>query len=155
MTARFKTDVDITRPRSLDERPVATPGPEATIDTQPRHYWDLATARHEAFARFDQGVHDRRSAFRTPLLVTRASSGFPAVRTVVLRGFDAATRKLAIHTDRRSDKVSEIAADPRIALCVYDAAAKIQVRVSGHAAVHRDDAVAERAWQRLTAFGRR
>ncbi len=82
----------------------------------------LEGALHAAFGRLAEGARDGRSPFRTPALATLGRDGAPQLRTVVLRGFDPAARSLSIHTDRRSAKVAELAADPRAALHVYDAA---------------------------------
>ncbi|BDG72198.1 pyridoxamine 5'-phosphate oxidase family protein [Roseomonas fluvialis] len=100
----------------------------------------------QAFALLSRGVADRRSPFHTPTLATRGLDGAPSLRTVVLRAFDPAARLLRVHTDRRSGKVGEIAADPRAALHVYDAGAQVQLRVAGITTLHVDDAVAQAAW---------
>lgn len=100
----------------------------------------------EAFRLLARGVADRRSPFHTPTLATRSPDGAPGLRTVVLRGFDPATRVLRIHTDRRSAKATAIAADPRAALHGYDAGAQVQLRIAGVATLHLDDAVADAAW---------
>jgi|LNFM01.1.fsa_nt_gb hypothetical protein len=100
----------------------------------------------DAFRLLARGVADRRSAFHTPTLATRGLDGAPSLRTVVLRGFDPGTRVVRIHTDRRSPKVAEISADPRAAIHAYDAGAQVQLRLSGRASLHLDDATAEDAW---------
>jgi hypothetical protein len=100
----------------------------------------------DAFRLLARGVADRRCAFHTPTLATRGLDGAPSLRTVVLRGFDPATRLLRIHTDRRSPKVAEIAADPRAAIHAYDAGAQVQIRLAGQARLHLDDATADAAW---------
>lgn len=100
----------------------------------------------EALRLFARGVVDRRSAFHTPSVVTIDEAGAPAVRTVVLRACDAAARTLTFHTDLRSAKTSHLRARPGIALHVYDAAHRIQVRASGLAAVHAGDDAALAAW---------
>jgi hypothetical protein len=109
-------------------------------------YDNLAGARAEAWRRLSRGVADRRSGFRTVQLATVASDGAPRVRTVVLRGVDAVARRLRAHTDARSQKVGQVAADPRAEICAYDAGAKIQIRARGRIATHASDAVAQDAW---------
>jgi hypothetical protein len=100
----------------------------------------------DAFRLLSRGVADRRSPFHAPTLATRGTDGAPTLRTVVLRSFDPTARVVRIHTDRRSGKVAEIAADPRAALHVYDAGGQVQVRIAGVATLHVDDAVAQAAW---------
>jgi hypothetical protein len=92
------------------------------------------------------GTRVRRSPAHSPTLSTIGLDGRPRSRTVVLRGADAQALRLRFHADLRSDKVAEIARDPRVALHVYDQAGKFQMRVEGTASVHHDDAIADEAW---------
>ncbi len=111
----------------------------------PAFYDDLAGCLSEAWRRLEEGaVH--QSGFHAPALATIGRDGAPRLRTVVLRGADRTCRTLRFHCDARSDKAAEIAADPRVALHAYDAAAKIQVRIEGRARLHGEDAVARAAW---------
>jgi len=107
-----------------------------------------------ALALIARGVADRRHAFHTPVLATTGLDGAPQARTVVLRGLDPAARQLRLHTDARAGKVAELAAEPRAALLFYDAAAQLQLRLSGRATLHRDDAVADAAWAASREFSR-
>ncbi|MBP0463265.1 pyridoxamine 5'-phosphate oxidase family protein [Roseomonas sp. PWR1] len=111
-------------------------------------------ALDSAFRLLARGVADRRSPFHTPTLATVATDGTPNLRTVVLRAFDPATRRIRIHTDRRSAKVAEIAARPRVMLHGYDAGAQVQLRIAGDATLHLDDAEAEAAWAGSRAMSR-
>ncbi|MDZ7737122.1 MAG: pyridoxamine 5'-phosphate oxidase family protein [Gammaproteobacteria bacterium] len=73
----------------------------------------------------------RRHGFRVIQLATTAADGAPGVRSVVLRAVAAATGQLQFHTDSRSHKVTEIAAQPRVALHADDARRKLQLRLLG------------------------
>ena len=53
----------------------------------------------------------------------------PRLRSVMLRRYIPATAEAEIHTDRGSDKVAEIAADPRVSLHLWDAKALVQLRL--------------------------
>jgi hypothetical protein len=108
----------------------------------------------DAFRRLARGVADRRSPFHTPTLATVAPDGAPDARTLVLRGVDPASRLVRLHTDLRSGKVAALAREPRAALHLYDAGAKLQLRLAGRATVHADDAVAEEAWARSREMSR-
>lgn len=123
--------------------------------SEPAHYDDLEALKREAFLLISRGVKDRNSAFHTPMLATHGEDGFPAARTVVLRSFDAPTRTLSVHTDRRSRKIADLAQDRRASIAFYDARSKVQIRVFGEASVHAGDAVAADAWQRVADFSRR
>lgn len=74
------------------------------------------------------------------------SEGEPRVRTVVLRGVDVDAGTLRCHTDRRSPKVAELQASPRIAWLFYDPGERLQLRVTGIARVLVDGPEFERAW---------
>ena len=116
--------------------------------TTPEH------ALEAAFALLAHGVADRRHPFHTPTLATRGLDGAPSLRTVVLRGFDAAAWTLRFHTDRRSAKAAELTADPRAMLHGYDPATQVQLRLAGRATLHHDDALAEAAWAAMPARSR-
>lgn len=116
-------------------------------DTLADPFDDLPATLEEAWAAVARGVHDRRSPFHTPALASTGLDGQPRLRVVVLRAFDQEARTLRVHTDRRSDKVAEIAREPRVAVLGYDAATKLQVRLEGRASLHLDDRVADAAWE--------
>lgn len=108
----------------------------------------------EALGLLRDGVADRHSAFRTPTLATVDGEGGPDLRTVVLRAFDASARTLAVHTDARSAKAAQLRANPLVALHVWDAGRRLQIRLRGRASLHTDDATARAAWDGLSSFGR-
>jgi hypothetical protein len=115
---------------------------------------DLTGSLAHAWAMLVRGAADRRHAFHTPSVATIGTDGAPRVRTVVLRGAEPAARTLRFHTDARSAKAAELAADPRIAIHAYDAGAKLQLRLEGTATLHRDDQVADAAWAATRPFSR-
>jgi len=112
----------------------------------PAFYDDLDASLFEAWRLLAEGPALRRNAFHMPALATVDADGHPQVRTVVLRAADPATGTLRFHCDRRSAKATDIAATGRAALHGYDTASKIQIRVSGTARLHTDDATADAAW---------
>jgi pyridoxamine 5'-phosphate oxidase len=120
----------------------------------PSFYDDLGETLAEAWRLIGRGVADRRSPFHHPTAATIGIDGRPQARTVILRSCDAAGRTLRFHTDGRSEKVRELAADGRIGLHFYDPGSKIQLRLAGVATLHRDDAVADAAWAGSRAFSR-
>ena len=117
-------------------------------------YDDLDESLAEAWRLLEEGVKDRHSPCHTPSLCTLDAEGLPAVRTVVLRGADRASRSLRVHTDWRSRKVAEIKARPRISLHAYHAGRKIQLRLTGQANLHHQDDVARAAWEASRPFSR-
>ena len=75
-----------------------------------------------------RGVADRRAPARHPVLATVGSNGAEA-RVVVLRAADREAETLTIHTDSASGKVAELRETPGAALLVWDAEAKLQIRL--------------------------
>ena len=112
----------------------------------PSFYNDLDETLAESWRLIARGVADRRSPFHHPTLATLGADGRPRLRTLILRGCDVQERSLRLHTDRRSEKVSEISNDPRVGLHFYDPTAKIQIRIDGSATLNTDNATADAAW---------
>jgi 3-hydroxyisobutyrate dehydrogenase len=77
------------------------------------------------------------------------------LRTVVLRHADPDTRTLRFHTDVRSRKWHDLLADARVSLLLYDNPEKTQLRLTGTAVLHTDDALAEEAWEKTALYSRR
>ena len=73
------------------------------------------------------------------------ADGSPTIRTVVLRGCDVDARTLRFHTDTRSGKIAELAANPLAAMHFYDAGAKIQLRLGVRLSL-LDGAAYDAAW---------
>ena len=111
----------------------------------PDHHNDLPATLKFAWQMLGRGVQDRRSAFHTPVLSTHSADG-PQARVLVLRAFELATRSLTFHTDTRSAKLLDLAADPRVALTFYDAARKVQLRINGTCTVHAGNALSHQRW---------
>lgn len=120
----------------------------------PPFHDDLDAARAEVWRLLAAGPALRRNAFHMPALATVDARGWPQVRTVVLRAADPVAGALRFHCDRRSDKAAELAASGIAALHGYDSESKIQIRVSGPATLHTDDALAEAAWAGSMAMSR-
>lgn len=100
-----------------------------------------------------KGAERAQDPFHTVCLATNGTSG-PSQRTVVLRYVDEQARLLACHTDRRSPKMNEIAANAASSWLFYDAARKLQLRMEGRLEVHIDDAFAEARWRATRLMGR-
>lgn len=107
---------------------------------------DLDATLARAWALLARGAADRRSGFHTVQFASLAEDGGPRVRTVVLRGVAADRRMARVHTDRRSAKAAELARDPRVELCAYDARLKVQMRLRGVAVIQAEGPAADAAW---------
>ncbi len=107
---------------------------------------DPDAALREIWRRLARGAADRRSGLHVVQLATVGADGGPRVRSVVLRGVEPSAARLRVHTDRRSGKWAEIAADPRAELHAYDARAKLQVRLRGALRALAAGPEADAAW---------
>jgi PPOX class probable FMN-dependent enzyme len=78
-------------------------------------------------------LHRNRSLVyaRYAQLATVRADGRPANRTVVFRGFWEPTQQLKFITDRRSEKIEQILAQPWGELCWYFPNSREQFRLSG------------------------
>lgn len=108
-----------------------------------------------AWACLVRGARRAGQGFHTGQLATVGADGAPQVRTVVLRAADPEARLVLCHTDLRSAKLAEIAAQPRVAWHFHEPALKLQLRLSGTASRHVDDALAEARWQASSPGSRR
>ena len=136
---------------------VAAEGVDTMIamDSRPPFIDDLGATRHHVWRLLARAVHDRHSPLRTPMLATIGVDAAPRGRTVVLRGADAQTWRVVIHTDARSAKAAELAHEPRVSLVFYDAGAGAQIRIDGRATRYLGDEIAAAAWARLPEASRR
>ncbi|MFD1301274.1 pyridoxamine 5'-phosphate oxidase family protein [Methylobacterium marchantiae] len=112
----------------------------------PDFYDDIEASLAHLWRLLEEGPRLRRNAFHMPALATVDETGAPQLRTIVLREAEAVAGTLRFHCDRRSRKAAEIAATGRAALHGYDSASKVQIRISGTAMLHTDDALADEAW---------
>lgn len=97
---------------------------------------------------------ERGSPLRTPVLGTVSVSGCN-LRTVVLRQVVEAERLLVCNTDRRSPKVQEIEAQPRVSWLFYHPEERVQLRVAGQAHLQQDEALLDQQWTGLSLANRR
>jgi pyridoxamine 5'-phosphate oxidase len=118
---------------------------DRTEEPFPDHYDDLAASLDFAWQLVCRAARDRKSAFHAPVLASSSPAGAQA-RVMVLRAADAIARSLTFHTDTRSSKAAELAHDPRVSVIFYDAPRKLQLRLSGLATLHSNDAFGDSRW---------
>ncbi|MBN8942463.1 MAG: pyridoxamine 5'-phosphate oxidase family protein [Rhizobiales bacterium] len=106
----------------------------------------LAASLDAAWAVVAAGVLDFGAPWHLPTIATVDRQGAARLRTVVLRDCDPARRQLRFHTDSRSSKASELAADPRIAVHANDAGRKLQIQLAGRALMASADGAGQAAW---------
>lgn len=102
----------------------------------------------------DSGIRSRTHPFHLVSVASIGASGFPELRTVVLRHHDSEERDVAFHTDIRSPKVADFKMNQRVGLLMYDPEAKIQLRLKGYATVHHKDQFADKQWENTRKFSK-
>lgn len=109
------------------------------------HRTDLDDLLEHIWERLENATRQPDHPFRTLAFGTAREDG-PHLRTVVVRVAGLDERRLAFHTDRRSQKVDDIEANDRVAWLGWDPKEREQVRLSGTASVHVEDRVAREMW---------
>jgi pyridoxamine 5'-phosphate oxidase len=117
-------------------------------------YNDLSLSLFEAKRLIENGLTDRHSAAHAPVIASIDAHGAPSQRVMIIRAIDWDQRTLRFHTDARSAKIDELQNKP-VSVLFYDAASKIQIRLTGTAVVETDGPRADAAWQAATLFARR
>ncbi len=107
---------------------------------------DLSDALSTLWAALHLGASPARSPFTIWQCATLGLDGAPQLRSIVLRDADERARTLSFHTDLRSPKVAEIAADDRVALVAVDLDSYRQLRLSGRAQVVGDAGRRQAMW---------
>jgi pyridoxamine 5'-phosphate oxidase len=108
-----------------------------------------------AWALILEGATNRRSPCHTPVVATIGENGSPQQRVMVLRAADQDTRLLRFHTDVRAHKVNELTASNALSILLYDAEAKVQLRLSGVGHVRAESSDVDAIWQETDRFARR
>jgi len=111
---------------------------------------DLDTLLDHAWTYVTDASTNSQHPFRTPTFGTVGTDA-PRLRTVVLRTADRATRMLGFHTDRRSQKITQIRRTPRIVWQGWDPDRSEQLRLRGTASIHTDDDFADGLWNAASA----
>ena len=124
-------------------------------DSFPAFYDDLALSFEEAWSVIAAGVTNRKSPSHMPAVGTVDSAGVPQLRIMILRDVSRDRRTLRFHTDSRSIKANQLHHNAATSVLIYDAAAKVQIRISGKAEFSSQGDIADTAWLTSTPFARR
>lgn len=93
---------------------------------------DLSELLAYSLSELGRGGVDRKHPFRLTTLSTVDRSGTPDMRMVVMRKFDQSTLQLRIYTDRRSNKVLQLAQQPLATLLFWNPRKRLQVKLKVH-----------------------
>ena len=100
---------------------------------------------HEVWTMLKRGATDYNDPFHWPVLGTTGKDGC-SLRTVILRQVMLPDRVLVCYTDARATKVQDIGHCSRVCWLFYHPEERVQLRISGLAALHRDDRFADDQW---------
>ena len=92
---------------------------------------------------------DRHHEWRTPVLATVGCDGSPNARTIVLRKVDAKLLTLCFYTDARSEKVSELAKEPKAVFVFWSPRLNWQLRVKAEISISTKGPELQTLWQRV------
>ncbi|MEM1105462.1 MAG: pyridoxamine 5'-phosphate oxidase family protein [Pseudomonadota bacterium] len=110
----------------------------------------LEAVEEACLSALTRAVHDKRSPLKWPVMATSSGAGGADARIVVLRGFDRAARRAEVWSDRRSQKVSDLTANPDAALLFFDRSKMVQIRARGRAQLLSSGAHWEAAFARAS-----
>ncbi|PHX75017.1 MAG: hypothetical protein CK547_00035 [Chitinophagaceae bacterium] len=101
-----------------------------------------------------EGATNRKSAMHQAVIGTTVDS-IAHMRTVVLRRVDVDTRKIYLHTDKRSKKMEDLEQTKHLSWLVYDQSLRTQIRCSGSIIIHHMDALCKEQWDHTGHHSRR
>lgn len=111
---------------------------------------DLKSFETASWAALAEAAADPQAGFRYLTLATADAAQQPHARTVVLRECHDVRRMLTFHTDVRSPKWLEMAANPQVTVLGYCHERRLQLRLVGQAECYAaGSAVARDAWRTL------
>ena len=111
---------------------------------------DLKTFEAAAWTALEEAVADPQAAFRYLTFCTVDDVMRPQARTVVLRQCADDHRTLTFHTDARSPKWQEMAANSQVAVLGYCHQRRLQLRMAGQAECYAAGSdIARAAWRAL------
>jgi len=120
----------------------------------PSFYNSLEESEKYAWSLLEAGIKDRKSYFHTPVVISKSKLGTVSPRTMVLRGVNQTALELQFHTDRRSNKVNEIALNKIGAILVYDMATKVQVRIEAEFRIVNNANTLEERWSKMGSMSK-
>lgn len=127
-------------------------------DYAAEYYNDLENTLMYAHSLLRGSVDQSNSPLRTPVLASIHQDAEGALsansRVVVMREFDPEERYFSLYTDSRSSKVHEIENRPDVSAVFYDPEKRIQLRLSGHCSIHRNDDETAKTWSILASHNK-
>lgn len=151
---------------------------EASMEAEADVPMSLAELEAMAWGRLAEGVRKASSAMHTMAVATVDGRGWAQCRTVVVRevewlgsagvadgASDGGTGgrdmpspgrggRVCFHCDRRSPKFDELGREPRATLLLYDAGAKLQLRLAVRVVLHTEGELWRARWAGCSRSGK-
>lgn len=116
---------------------------------------DLRSFEAAAWTELMDAAADPHAGFRYVTLCTADTAQRPQARIVVLRECDDARRRLTFHTDVRSPKWQEMAANPQVTVLGYCHERRLQLRLAGQVHCYAAGSeIARSIWRALPSHTR-
>ena len=127
--------------------------------SQNEHPWgtgipDINDIEKICWQMLHEGATNRKSAMHQAIIGTSVDS-IAHMRTVVLRRVDTDTRKIYLHTDKRSKKMQDLEQTKHLSWLVYDQTQRTQIRLSGKIIIHHLDNLCKEHWLKTGHHSRR
>lgn len=97
---------------------------------------------------------DKKHPWRVVGFGTAGADG-PQVRSVILRAVNTVEHQLVFFTDARSQKMTDIAQNPRVALLFWNARNNTQLRVCGKANPESSELIVNDFWNQIPDYARK
>ncbi len=109
---------------------------------------------HDCWHLLSKAAVQRKGAYQTPVVGTLGREA-ARMRVVILREVDMPERKLTFFTDARSAKTEQLLQHNHLSWLFWDERKKVQIRMRGRGALHTEDELARKLWNRLPVEGRK
>ena len=103
----------------------------------------------EEFIELNAGIKTAKHEYHSFVLSTLRNN-VPDSRTVILRSFDKKLNSISFHSDIRSSKIKDIETSNHVSVLFYSKLRKTQLRISGIAAIEKNDDGIEKIWKTMT-----
>lgn len=97
---------------------------------------------------------DKKHPWRVAGFSTAGTNG-PQVRSVILRAVSTVEHQLVFYTDARSQKMADLAHDPRVALLFWNARNNTQLRVCGKVTPEASELIVNDFWNQIPDYAKK
>ena len=120
----------------------------------PAYYDDLDQINFKIWQMITDGVVNRHSSFRIPVMINSSENNNNG-RIVVLRNANSDQHTIRFHSDIRSPKVNNLKKNSKVFFIFYDKEEKIQLRVSGDAIINYKNNITKTSWEKTAHMSRK